>query len=242
MDKCPYPHHKRRSDLPQLTPRIAALPVDERGYPVPFFVQWLDENNNPAPPGTGRPEFRMMDRHKLSRCIKEKLCWVCGEKLGVHMAFPIGPMCAVNKVTSEPPSHLECATWSVKGCPFLSRPKMVRREDEFTDAHQDNVAGVAILRNPGVIAIWVTRSYEPFRVPTRVAPDGTKANPGVLINIGPPETIEWWTEGRRATRDEVRLAIDTGIPALLEVCQTPEETDECQKAVAFVLTNYLPKE
>jgi hypothetical protein len=248
MNACPFHQGKVRPELPPLTQRIAKLPVDERGYPVPFFVQWLDENNESSPAGVGRPEFRMMDPLKWSLCYKQKLCWVCGEPLGVHMAFVLGPMCCVNRVTSEPPSHGECAHWSVKGCPFLSRPKMVRREDELTEENKCNVAGVSIERNPGVMAIWTTRTYKAFRVPAMHNPVGPSGNAGVLINVGEPENVEWWTEGRLATRAEVLAAIDAGCPALDKVCVTPDgRRDEAAAAdlkqkVEFVRTRYLPKE
>jgi len=228
MNTCP--HHKLRADLPPLTPRIARLPVDERGYPVPFFVQWLDDKNEASEPGVGRPEFRMMDGRKWARCVKESLCWVCGEKLGAHKAFPIGPMCSVNRVTSEPPSHLECAEWSVKGCPFLSRPNMVRREDELILENKGNVGGFSIDRNPGVTAIWVTKHYRPF-----------KAGKGYLLQLEVPSSVTWYTQGRLATRDEVTKAISEGLPTLAAVCQSPEELKECYKAAQVVLDHYLPK-
>jgi hypothetical protein len=229
MNTCPH-LNKLRSDLPPLTPRIAKLPVDERGYPVPFFVQWVNEQNEPTDPGVGRPEFRMMDSRKWMRCVKEKLCWVCGEKLGVHLAFPIGPMCSVNRVTSEPPSHLECAEWSVKGCPFLSRPNMVRREDELTEANKVNVAGISIDRNPGVMCIWVTKHYRPF-----------KAGQGYLLRLDSPSSVTWYTQGRLATRMDVIAAISVGLPTLLNVCQNDDETMECHKMAQVVLDHYLPK-
>lgn len=227
MNTCP---HKLRSDLPPLTPRLAKLPVDERGYPVPFFVQWVDEKNEPTDPGVGRPEFRMMDGKKWARCVKEKLCWVCGEPLGIYMAFPIGPMCSVNRVSSEPPSHLDCAQWSMKGCPFLSRPNMVRREDELTEANKPNVAGMMIERNPGVMAIWVTRDYRVFKAPN-----------GYLLQIGDPFEVNWYTQGRAATREEVSKAIDDGLPTLLNVCRTADEVKECMEKAEIVMKNYLPK-
>lgn len=228
MSTCP--HNKLRSDLPPLTPRIAKLPVDERGYPVPFFVQWVDEKNEPTEPGVGRPEFRMMDPKKWKQCVVGKLCWVCGEPLGVYQAFPIGPMCTVNRVSSEPPSHLDCAQWSMKGCPFLSRPNMVRREDELTKANKPNVAGVMIERNPGVMAIWVTRGYKVF-----------KATNGYLLQIGDPFEVTWYTQGRPATREEVAKAIDDGLPTLLNVCKTADEVKECMEKAEIVMKNYLPK-
>src|SRR5690242_2247182 len=114
--KCPVLRPELEQPLPD---RIARLPLDERGYPVPWFVDWVD----------GKPEFRAMDPAKWKRAVKERLCWVCGDRLGVLLVFPIGPMCGINRTTAEPPSHRDCALWSVRNCPFLSRPHMVRRED-----------------------------------------------------------------------------------------------------------------
>src|SRR6516162_8680773 len=128
--------------------RMQHLPVDERGYVVPWFVDWLD----------GKPEFRAMDLNKFVRAIKQRRCWVCGERLGVNMCFVAGPMCGINRTSSEPPSDLVCARWSARNCPFLANPRMVRREDEVS--LDGNAAGLMIKRNPGVAMLWITRSYE----------------------------------------------------------------------------------
>src|SRR6267154_1896953 len=98
--------------------RSAELPRDERGYPVPWFVEWID----------GKPDFRVMDSDKLVEAIKYKRCWVCGGPLGHYKVFTIGPMCMVNRTSAEPPSHRDCAEFSVRNCPFLTTPDMHRRE------------------------------------------------------------------------------------------------------------------
>lgn len=78
-------------DLESLPVRMRTLPIDERGYPVPWFVAWVD----------GKPEFRAMDPNKFRRAIKEKLCWVCGNQLGVYMVFVAGCMCGINRTSTE---------------------------------------------------------------------------------------------------------------------------------------------
>lgn len=210
MNSCPY--HTLRDGLPPLTERLSKLPVDERGYPVPFFVSWIE----------GKPEFRLADGKKMVRCIKEKLCWVCGEKLGKFGTFAIGPMCAVNRISSEPPSHRECAEWSVKGCPFLSKPKMVRREDEFIrECNEENPpAGLMIERNPGVTLLWTTLNF-------RIIPDG---NNKILFSIGEPQSTSWWREGRAATHDEIMESIETGLPILEKMCDCKEAFEALNKA------------
>lgn len=187
-----------RPELGTLPPRIARLPVDERGWPVPWFVAWQD----------GVPEFRAMDRDKFVRAINERRCWVCGETLGHWLAFPIGPMCTITRTISEPPSHRDCAQWSIKHCPFLSNPEMVRRTEGTADYRDP--PGFALKRNPGVMALWMTRTFEIFRVP-----EG-----GTLITVGEPNEVTWWREGRPATRAEVQAATDSGVPNLLALAKS----------------------
>lgn len=189
-----------RPELDAMPPRIAKLPVDARGYPVPWFVAWVDGPDGPETV----PEFRAMDRRKFRRAVKERRCWVCGDPLGRWLTFPIGPMCTITRSISEPPSHLECAQWSVRNCPFLANPAMVRNEKDIP-ADAQEAAGFGIKRNPGVMCLWVTREYELFD-------DGTGR---AMITIGPPETVTWWCEGRAATRAEVEASVSSGLPILL---------------------------
>lgn len=191
-----------KPELEPLPLRLRKLPIDARGYPVPFFVPWIA-----GPDGADVPEFRGMDARKLVRAIKQKLCWICGEALGRWLAFPIGPMCAITRTTAEPPSHFECAEWSVRHCPFLSQPRMVRRDEDFpVGAVQP---GIMITRNPGVTCLWITRSFEIFN-------DG-KDKP--LITVGEPDRVAWWREARLATRAEVEESIASGFPVLLAAAQ-----------------------
>ncbi|UQR65088.1 hypothetical protein LRP30_07480 [Bradyrhizobium sp. C-145] len=133
--------------------------------------------------------------------VKRSLCWVCGQPLGQYKAFPIGPMCAVNRAIAEPPSHLECAEYAVRACPFLTNPRMRRNEKNMPAGRQEPV-GMMIKRNPGVICIWVTKEF-------RVMRDGN----GALFRVGDPTSVTWWAEGRRATRAEVDHSIE-GLPLL----------------------------
>lgn len=185
----------RAPDFGELPPRIARLKVFE-GWPVPWFVAWEGDV----------PDFRAIDAPKFNQAIRERRCWVCGDVLGAWLAFPLGPMCSITRTISEPPSHRECVEWSVKHCPFLNNPDMIRRT---TDLPADAVEapGYALTRNPGVMALWITRSFETFRPPA--------GNPGVLITVGEPATVTWWHLGRPATRDEVKAAVEGGLPNLL---------------------------
>src|SRR5262245_63274309 len=111
------------SALPGPPPRIARLPLDEPVYPVPYFVTWFDDHNNPCRDGHGRPDFRVVDPQKVVGCYHRERCWICGDHMGTNKAFVIGPMCAINRTTAEPASHYECAAYAVKACPFLTHPR-----------------------------------------------------------------------------------------------------------------------
>ena len=134
-----------RPELPPLPVRIARLPR-HRGYPVPWFVAVID----------GVPDFRIVGTNKIALAHTRQLCWICGERIGSFLAFTVGPMCAVNRISSEPPSHRECAEFAAVACPFLARPHMVRREAGKPEGATEP-AGVSIRRNPGVALVWVTK-------------------------------------------------------------------------------------
>lgn len=192
-----------RAELPELPRNMRDLPVDKRGYPVPWFVDWVN----------GEPEFRAMDRRKLHRAVKERLCWVCGKPLWREMVFVIGPMCAINRISSEPPSHRECAQFSARGCPFLSRPHMVRREDGLPEGTNHNAVGIMVDRNPGATLLWFTYRYELVNSP---AIPEAGARKGILFLLGRAFKVEWYCKGRAATRAEVMESINTGLPLLRE--------------------------
>jgi hypothetical protein len=211
-----------RPELKDIPIFMMDLPVDpDRGFPVPWFVEWID----------GKPEFRVMSGEKWRRAVREKRCWVCGKPLGAYLCFVLGPMCGITRTTSEPPCHRACAQWSAKYCPFLSRPHMVRREDEELRARgAECIGGIGLKRNPGVALLWVARGFKVFR------PEGG----GMLITVGEPTDWEWWAEGRKATRAEVEESIRTGLP-LLEVEAVKQEgamEDLKQRVAEFA--RYLP--
>jgi hypothetical protein len=182
--------------------RIRTLPRDKHGYPVPDFVAWID----------GKPDFRVIKPGGIDRALKLKLCWVCGAPFQRQedRAFTVGPMCGVNRVSAEPPSHRDCAVFSAMNCPFLTTPQMTRR-DRHKPEGAANPAGFMITRNPGVALVWVTgyKSWKTFG-------DG---NGGTLFNIGEPREALWFAHGREAAREEVLASINSGLPILLGMAE-----------------------
>ena len=183
--------------LPEPIPAaIRQLRRDARGYPVPWFVDLRAAYVN------GCPDFRVMDGRRWIIAVKERRCWVCGERrVGPLDTFVAGPMCGVNRTTAEPAVHVECGRWSAKACPFLANPKRLR--DERGLPGDWRVAGEMIPRNPGVTMLWTTMSAEVVQVSN-----------GRLFDLGTPVAVEWWAKGRQATRAEVQASLDSGLPLL----------------------------
>jgi hypothetical protein len=175
--------------------RIKALPIDERGYPVPWFVARLP---------TGKWDFRMIGPGKVSAAAGKHICWICGQRLGRHLAFAVGPMCAINKISSEPPSHLECARFACEACPFLVNPAMRRNEKNLPEDRQAP-AGIPLAHNPGATLIWITGGYRRDR-------EG-------LFHMGPASETEWYNHGRKATPAEAVAAFETGMHRLLDMVE-----------------------
>jgi hypothetical protein len=198
--------NKYRNDLPQPVPqRLRSLPI-QNGFPVPWFVAEVSE---------GVYDFRLIGPGKLESAIRRKSCWICGQRLGAYLAFPIGPMCCINRTISEPPSHTECAEWSIKACPFLAQRQEYRRETNLPDGIKEP-GGIVIARQPGAICLWVTNKYDIWKVEN-----------GLIFKLGDPLQIKWFREGREATREEVLKSIDSGYPILYEAAAI-----EGEKAIA----------
>ena len=189
-------------EIVQNMPVALARRPRQNGYPVPWFV--------PYNPAVGRYDFRYMGEGKVDAAVAASLCWTCGEPMGARgtrVAFVIGPMCAVNRVSAEPPNHVPCALYAARACPFLARPKMQRPSGgEGVYYEGETMAGIGLMRNPGVAMVWIT--------------DEPSFDPRVrLFDIGEPKRVRFFAHGRDATRAEIEHSIDTGLPHLRELAE-----------------------
>ena len=192
------------------------LPLDHRGYPIPWFV-WRDEH--------GKEDFRIMDTDKRARAMKHDLCWLCGQPLGRYKTFVAGPMCVVTRTSAEPPSHYECAKFAVLACPFLLLPRAQRRDANLPEGCR--VDGVMNPRNPGVSALLTSmHRWTMFK-------DGMG---GWLIEMPEKYTVEWYAQGRTATRDEILEAIDSGMPTLRAMADKDNSHDSLDEYYRLVVS------
>jgi hypothetical protein len=86
-------------------------------------------------------------------------------------------------------------------------------------------------RNPGVCAVWTTRSYSlqyGFRR---------------LFDLGEPTEVTWWREGRRASYSEALDALVSGMEVLGEAAAkdvNPAAAAESLEEQYWTATKYLP--
>jgi len=197
--------------------RMRSREISSKGYPVPWFVTLKKPD--------GDWDFVNVDPHRELEAHQKKCCWLCGKRLGVYKVFAIGPMCAINRVSSDAPAHIECARYAVMACPFLANPRMVRNDTNRPPPELCATPGLMLERNPGVICLWTTKEY------TTVHPDPTK---GLLFRIGDPVATEWWRERRKATYAEVMASVESGMPFLEDAAKLdgPEGVRALERYVA----------
>jgi hypothetical protein len=206
-----------RPNLPLLPDHMKALPVDSRGFPIPFFVAKLDD---------GTYDFRIADTEKRQRAVDRDLCWVCGNRLRRTYAFVVGPMCVCTGTTSEPACHIDCALFSAQACPFLTQPRMRRNANGLDDIGVVAAPGNHIMRNPGASAVYLTRGYRTFPVGRR----------HWLIKMNAPIRIHWFAHGRVASRAEVQASIDSGLPLLQAEARKERDSDGALAELAGCVT------
>lgn len=102
--------------------RMARLPRDARGYPIPVIV--LRDRQ-------GKPHFAINDHKTIRRIVQENRCHICGQYLTGHPARPHSEprMWFVGGIRSayhpdgaynDGPLHHECMRYAMQVCPYLA--------------------------------------------------------------------------------------------------------------------------
>lgn len=136
-------------DIPEA---LAHLKIDERGYPIPFFVSRPN----------GKPDFRLLDATKYDLCITKKLCAICGKK--VHPGsyyFISGPIGLQNKTCTDSAMHRVCAEFSLKVCPHMYFEKAEYRDGGAKDLVPENP--FHLQTKPTELFLVKAKKFEPFK-------------------------------------------------------------------------------
>jgi len=200
--------------------RIDALPLDRRGYPIPFIV---------LRDGEGNPVFAANDIQRIALAVRERLCHVCGQALeGEPVWFVGGAGSALlngsHGAYYDGPMHHECMRFAVEHCPHLAH----RMTGPVAPAIQKRLKAQGIATEdrtvlPGTPEIFVAVSphggYE-FR-----GGSGYDFKGGIFTVRRPFRKVEYWQGGfllpvregekraRRAAR-KVDAELASGQPAV----------------------------
>jgi hypothetical protein len=150
--------------------RLPSRPRDPRGFAISWFSLIL-------PDGSAR--ISVNDSAKRSRALAHRLCWTCGQPLGRFVSFVLGPVQTLSRITTELPSHRECILLCAARLP-ISGQSATRA---FGRAVLELLCGYRspLPDNPGLHALWVTRTYQPEPTPRDAR----------IIRIGEPESVTW---------------------------------------------------
>lgn len=156
-----------------MPPRVASLRRDDRGYPIPYPVLYDAQ---------GKPDFRVVDPDKWMRAIKCRLCGVCGDPLGAHLAFVGGPGSMESRYFTDLPMHRDCAIYALQTCPFLAAPRFQYSRSISPELRVNESVST---KRPETFGLGIARSFELAQ-----APGGD-----VVLRAGVFESIAWWRHG-----------------------------------------------
>ncbi len=161
----------------KIPPRMAKLPRDPRGYPIPVNV--LQSG--------GIVDFRVIDHESTMRLLKTRCCAMCGQPLGTRMAFVGGPSSIAHRLFTDAPVHRECGTYAIKVCPFLAAPKFAYSRHVPSDLPEGLTAvvneGVSTNR-PEFFGLGICEDFELVDYAGQIA-----------IHAAPWKRLEWWAYG-----------------------------------------------
>jgi hypothetical protein len=182
--------------------RIARLPRDKRGYPIPWNVLSADD---------GTPFFTINDDRKHLTALHHQLCPLCGERLGRWRWWVGGPRSAFDPHGwyLDLPGHHDCVRFALATCPYLAMPKYLRRVD---------------IANPEKLPFLARVMLDETQIPERpdvfvaVASDQSESQ---KREFGLPHTRpvrpylghEYWRHGQQISIDEALPFLSTALGA-----------------------------
>lgn len=190
--------------------RIARLPKDRRGFPIPWNVLKADD---------GTPFFIVNDDTRHWKALRLVLCPICGERLGRWQWIVGGPGSAFdpNGWYIDLPMHHECVTFALSTCPYLAAPHYQRCTDYIRERE----------KLPPQARILIDETVDPVRPELFVAVATSKIHikpNGIALPyvrpVRPAMAYEFWQHGKRLEVAEAlpmlrsRFGADWQLPAV----------------------------
>jgi hypothetical protein len=94
----------------------AAIPLALAHLPTAggLVVPWIT-----ARTGDGRHLFGAIDSNRKDRALQERLCGVCGRRLGERLVLLLRLSDLPRRCSAEPALHPVCAAYTVAACPMV---------------------------------------------------------------------------------------------------------------------------
>lgn len=124
-----------------------------KGLPIPYIAHIKPD---------GEADFRITDQEKRREVMLERLCQLCGHRLGKFIFFVGGPRAAEGNQYFEPATHLDCLIYAMQVCPFIAG-KM--EHAEVTDVQADNpdvIVGVDETYTSVKDPLWVIKKAQSY--------------------------------------------------------------------------------
>jgi hypothetical protein len=178
-------------NLPPIPERMASLPRDRRGLPIPVVV---------ARDREGLPQFAVNDSLVSRQCVARKLCPICGQRLTKELWFAGGPGSAFHPGGAyfDPAMHHECMAFALQSCPYLALPNYVSKM----------AAKMPVLEKQMCDELLVDPSVDPDRplVFVAVMAFGQSVEEwgrfSHLQPLRPYHAVEFWRHGQQLSFDE----------------------------------------
>lgn len=184
--------------------RIARLPRDRRGYPIPVIVTYDTQ---------GLPLFTVNDSAVHRKCVNKKLCAICGERLTKELWFAGGPQSALHPhgMYFDSAMHHECVTYAMQVCPYLG----TSRFHGLSDATRTKLQGRMAV--PLVDVTVIPEKPELFVVVMAygqsVQASSEEPTLRYIKPLRPYHAVEYWQTGKQLSAAE-GLAMIEKIPEL----------------------------
>jgi hypothetical protein len=158
--------------------RLGGRPRDKRGLPIPWGVVILPD---------GTPDFRVSDGERWLRCIRERLCPLCGLPIKRSLWFVGGPSCMEHRLFQDPGMHRDCAEFALRVCPFMAQPKA-----HFSDLERrPPPPGYASVETPGISVEKPDR----FVLAATTKCEIVRLNGMPFIQASAWSHVFWWKDG-----------------------------------------------
>jgi len=181
-------------------PRIARLPKDKRGYPIPFNVLRGKDS---------LPIFAVNDDTKSWRCLREELCPICGERLGSWRWMAGGPLSAFDPhgFYYDLPMHKDCVEYAMQVCPYLAVPRYLggRLESLSLQNKPENIKLIDVTMLPDRPELFVALGAKSF--------EGRDRFPMTPLLKPLPPLCGWmfWRHGKQLTDAEALPHLQTAL-------------------------------